>query len=117
MASDFVGHLLNLPEGGNFDLLHIYMLVIQSSYWALGITRHVSITGYFSGLIVFLGQLLLSNTFGQVTSFAIRARLVLGDVIYAPSSSEESSFSHSSVVMSSSLNLSPSSFSSILSAC
>ena len=117
MASDFVGHLLNLPEGGNLDLLHVYKLVIQSSYWTLGITRHVFITGYFSGMRVFLGQLLLSNTFGQVTSFAIRARLVLGDVIYALSSSEESSFSHSSVVMSSSLNLSSSSFSSILSVC
>ena len=61
---NFVGNLLNLPEGGNFDLLHIFELVIHPPYRTLGITRHVSITVYFYlGLIMFLGQLLLSNTF------------------------------------------------------
>ena len=41
---NFVGNLLNLPEGGNFDLLHIFELVIHPPYRTLGITRHVSIT-------------------------------------------------------------------------
>ena len=54
---------------------------------------------------------------GQVTGFADHVRLGLGDVIYVPSSSEESFLSHSSVEMSSSLNFSPSSSSSMLSAC
>ena len=42
---------------------------------------------------------------------------VLGDVLYAPSSSEVSPLSHSSVEISSSLNLSSSSFSSTFSVC
>ena len=60
MASDFVESELNLPKGGNFDLLHIFKLVIHPYNWTLGITRHVSIT-----IILFRSDIVFGSAFAE----------------------------------------------------